>query len=111
MEVYAQTFDSHLKELEKIQSVILKEDSFANLLEEGRVYFIGDGVKKTKEVIQSPNAIFLEGKISSREMGELAWEKFKQKLFEDTAYFVPNYLKEFKVLTSKKNLLMKWAKS
>ncbi len=107
MEVYAQVFDFDLQEKKEIESVILDQGSFANLLNEGLVYFIGDGASKTKEVIQSKNAVFVEGSISSIEMGEVAWKKFQKSEFEDIAYFVPNYLKEFKVLKSKKNLLLK----
>jgi len=107
MEVYFQVFDWRLSELGKIDSLVLEQSSFSNLLNEGPVYFVGDGVEKTEELINSQNAVFVEGSISAREMGEIAWEKFRRREFEDIAYFVPNYLKEFKVLKSKKNLLLK----
>jgi tRNA threonylcarbamoyladenosine biosynthesis protein TsaB len=40
-------------------------------------------------------------------MVQLAFEKFQGQAFEDLAYFVPNYLKEFKALQSTKNPLLK----
>jgi tRNA threonylcarbamoyladenosine biosynthesis protein TsaB len=42
---------------------------------------------------------------SARMVGELAYEKFLRQDFEDIAYFEPNYLKEFMVIKSKKNVL------
>ena len=35
-------------------------------------------------------------KPSAKQMGDLAYEKFKKNDFEDLAYFEPKYLKEFK---------------
>jgi tRNA threonylcarbamoyladenosine biosynthesis protein TsaB len=40
-------------------------------------------------------------------MGQLAFEKFARQEWEDLAYFVPNYLKEFKASQSTKNPLLK----
>ncbi|MDN3205482.1 tRNA (adenosine(37)-N6)-threonylcarbamoyltransferase complex dimerization subunit type 1 TsaB [Algoriphagus sediminis] len=107
MEVYFQVFDSSLSEIGETGSLVLEQSSFSNLLNEGPVYFVGDGIAKTKELIDSQNTVFVDGSISAREMGEIAWKKLQRQEFEDTAYFVPNYLKEFKVLKSKKNLLLK----
>jgi tRNA threonylcarbamoyladenosine biosynthesis protein TsaB len=46
-------------------------------------------------------------KTTAKNMGQLAFEKFARQELEDIAYFVPNYLKEFKALQSTKNLLLK----
>lgn len=102
-EVYCQVFDSENNFLSAIRAEILTENSFQNYLDQASVYFIGDGVEKTKEIIKHPNAEFLSLPISSKYVGELAFSKFQTSQFEDIAYFVPNYLKEFKVLKSKKN--------
>lgn len=107
MEVFSQTFDFKAKPASQIESIILEEISFQNLLESSRVYFVGDALEKMKDVVKSPNAIFLDQiSFSASSMGKLAFEKFSQKRFEDIAYFVPNYLKEFKALQSKKNPLL-----
>lgn len=107
MEVYAQVFDENLKEMGAVTSVVLNEHSFQNHLERYPVRFVGDGVPKAKELIHHPNAHFSQISISAKFMGEVAWEKFLNREFEDLIYFAPDYLKEFKVLKSKKNLLLK----
>ncbi|WP_373396938.1 tRNA (adenosine(37)-N6)-threonylcarbamoyltransferase complex dimerization subunit type 1 TsaB [Algoriphagus halophilus] len=106
MEVYREVFDAEMNSIEKLDAEVIDESSFKKYLERAPVYFIGDAVAKVKEVISHPNAVFLENRISAKQVGEIAWEKFQKNELEDLAYFVPNYLKEFKVLKSKKNPLL-----
>lgn len=107
MEVYSQIFGENLVELSPVESVILDENSYLGYLNKGKVYFIGDALVKTKSVVSHPNAVFLENlKISAKWLGGVAFEKYKFGMFEDIAYFVPNYLKEFKALVSSKNSLL-----
>lgn len=109
-EVYTQTFGDSRQELSPIEAVVLEEGVFASILEKGRVYFVGDGVEKVKEEVKSTNALFIADwaiSISAKNMGVLAFEKYASKEWEDLAYFVPNYLKEFKALQSTKNPLLK----
>lgn len=107
MEVYSQAFDQNLTELSPIESVILDDDAYSSYLRSYKVYFSGDAVEKVKSVINHENAVFLENSgLSSLHMGKLAFEKFVLGDFEELAYFVPNYLKEFKALQSKKNPLL-----
>ena len=112
-EVYTQTFGDSLQELSPIEALILEEGVFASVLEKGRVYFVGDGVEKVKEEVKSANALFIADwaiSLSAKNMGVLAFEKHARQEWEDLAYFVPNYLKEFKALQSTKNPLLKpWA--
>lgn len=110
MEVYTQTFGEQLEEKTPIEALILEAGVFRRSLEQGKVFFIGDAVEKVKEVVNHPNAVFLletDYPLSAKAMGQLAFEKFQHKAFEDLAYFVPNYLKEFKALQSTKNPLIK----
>lgn len=109
-EVYTQTFGDSLQELSPIEAVVLEEGVFASILEKGRVYFVGDGVEKVKEEVKSTNALFIADwaiSLSAKNMGVLASEKHARQEWEDLAYFVPNYLKEFKALQSTKNPLLK----
>jgi len=88
----------------------LEEGVFASILEKGRVYFVGDGVEKVKEEVQHGNALFIADwaiSLSAKNMGALASKKHARQEWEDLAYFVPNYLKEFKALQSTKNPLLK----
>ncbi len=110
MEVYSQVFGEQLEEKTPIEALILEEGVFGNWLDQGKVFFIGDAVEKVRQVVDHPNAVFLsetEYPLSAKTMGQLAFEKFQEQGFEDLAYFVPNYLKEFKALQSTKNPLLK----
>ncbi len=110
MEVYTQTFGYANQEITSIAALVLEEGVFASILEKGRVYFVGDGVEKVKAYAQHPNAVFSgswEQSLSAKNMGQLAFEKFLRQDLEDLAYFVPNYLKEFKALQSSKNPFVK----
>jgi tRNA threonylcarbamoyladenosine biosynthesis protein TsaB len=103
LEVYSAIYDASYDDIRNIEAQILNEDSFSKYLEQGLVYFIGNGVEKTKKLIAHPNAIFIEGKWpSANEMGLLAYEKYKKSDIEDVAYFEPFYLKDFIALKSKK---------
>ena len=78
-------------------------ESYQELLESSDVYFIGNGVTKTKALITHKNAHFIEDKLpSAQQMCALSFEKFKVYNFEDVAYFEPFYLKDFIAIPSKK---------
>ena len=66
------------------------------------MYFIGNGVEKTKSLIDHPNAIFVDDRLpSANEMSFLAYNKYKKNDIEDVAYFEPYYLKDFVALKPK----------
>lgn len=96
MEVYSAVFDANHKQIRDVQAEVLDEASFVDYLANGKVYFIGNGVEKTKTLISHPNAVFIEGKLpSANEMSSLAFDKYKKDDIEDVAYFEPYYLKDF----------------
>ncbi len=102
MEVYSAVFDSNHNQIRETEAQIIDAESFNNYLEKGKVYFIGNGVEKTKASINHPNAVFIEDKLpSANEMSLLANNKFKIDEFEDVAYFEPYYLKDFVALKPK----------
>ncbi|HEY5688744.1 MAG TPA: tRNA (adenosine(37)-N6)-threonylcarbamoyltransferase complex dimerization subunit type 1 TsaB [Yeosuana sp.] len=102
MEVYSAIFDSNYNQIRETQAEILSEDSFSKYLEQGKVYFIGNGVEKSKTLLSHPNAVFIDDKLpSAKEMGILANHKYKISDFEDVAYFEPYYLKDFVALKPK----------
>ncbi|WP_299115830.1 tRNA (adenosine(37)-N6)-threonylcarbamoyltransferase complex dimerization subunit type 1 TsaB [uncultured Winogradskyella sp.] len=102
MEVYSAIYNSKYEEQRSVEAEILTKESYANLLKDNRVYFIGNGVEKTKHLIQHPNAIFIDGKLpSANEMSKLAEFKYKISDTEDVAYFEPYYLKDFIALKKK----------
>lgn len=96
LEVYSSVFDDKHDEVRAIEAEILNENSFESFLNLGEVYFVGNGVAKTRELITHSNAIFVEDKLpSAREMSALAYDKYKKSDTEDVAYFEPFYLKDF----------------
>jgi len=96
LEVYSAVFDAKFEQYREIKAEILSEESYSDLLEEQKVYFIGSGVEKTKTLITHPNAIFIEGQLpSANEMSQLSEKKYKKSDIEDVAYFEPFYLKDF----------------
>lgn len=101
MEVYSAIFDSNYNQIRETEAQILDENAFKDHLEIGKVYFIGSGVEKAKDIIKHPHAIFMDDALpSSKEMGLLAYNKFKISDFEDVAYFEPYYLKDFVAIKS-----------
>ncbi len=102
MEVYSAVFNSEHKQIRDTEAQILDENSFTKYLENGKVYFIGNGVEKTKTLINHSNAVFVENKLpSAKEMSLLAFTKYKKNDTEDVAYFEPYYLKDFIALKPK----------
>ncbi|ATA89132.1 tRNA (adenosine(37)-N6)-threonylcarbamoyltransferase complex dimerization subunit type 1 TsaB [Capnocytophaga stomatis] len=94
MEVYSAVFDKNFNEIEKTEAKILDEDSYANWLSKGKVIFLGDGAEKFSKICHHPNAFFIKNAYpQARDMVVHAFERFKNKCFEDIAYFEPNYLK------------------
>ncbi|WBL26054.1 tRNA (adenosine(37)-N6)-threonylcarbamoyltransferase complex dimerization subunit type 1 TsaB [Zunongwangia sp. HGR-M22] len=96
MEVYSAVFDSAFNQVRETKAQILSEESFTEELSKGKVYFIGNGVAKFKEICEHPNGVFIEDKLpSAKEMCVIAFDKYKISDMEDVAYFEPYYLKDF----------------
>ncbi len=96
MEVYAAVYDKDHQQIRAIEAQILDEHSFETFLDAGKVFFIGSGVEKTKQILTHANAVFIENKLpSAKEMAKLADAKYKKSDIENVAYFEPFYLKDF----------------
>ena len=104
MEVYTAVFTPEGKQLTPTAPAIIDENSFAEQLEQGVCLFIGDGAGKCADVIRHPNAHFIQCNPKASAMLDPAMSAYKEKRFEDVAYFEPFYLKEFVATVSKKKL-------
>jgi tRNA threonylcarbamoyladenosine biosynthesis protein TsaB len=105
MEVYAAVYNENNEQIRSIKAEIIDKNSFAEFLENSKVYFLGDGAHKCKEIITHKNAVFLDDKFpSAKEMSLLSYDKFKISDFENVAYFEPFYLKDFVVIPEKKKI-------
>lgn len=105
MEVYAKVMDRALKEVHPIQADIVDAETYKEYLDRGTVYFFGNGAEKCMEVINHPNARLVKGiEPLAKNMAPLAEKRFVEGKFEDVAYFVPFYLKDFVAKMPKKLL-------
>ncbi len=103
MEVYSSVFNKKNMQLRKVKAEIITTNSFSDYLNKQKVYFLGDGAEKCKQLITHKNAVFIDAKFpSANEMSALSFEKYKKNNIEDVAYFEPFYLKDFIALKSKK---------
>lgn len=105
MEVYAKVMDRAMKEVRPIQADIVDAETYKEYLDRGTVYFFGNGAEKCMEVINHPNARLVKGiEPLAKNMAPLAEKRFVEGKFEDVAYFVPFYLKDFVAKMPKKLL-------
>lgn len=97
MEVYCAVYDKDLNPVIPVQALVLEEDSVKVFGMAKPVCFFGEGMPKAKPLLQAiPGSIFAENIIpSSKNLVALAFQKFKQKVYENTALFEPHYGKEF----------------
>ncbi|WP_152286901.1 tRNA (adenosine(37)-N6)-threonylcarbamoyltransferase complex dimerization subunit type 1 TsaB [Flavicella marina] len=105
LEVFSAVFDKNGLQIRGTKAEVLDENSYDDYLSSDKVYFVGDAVKKTKDIIIHKNAIFIESKFpSALDMVTLSEKKYKNAVFEDVAYFEPYYLKDFVGVKPKKRI-------
>ena len=96
MEVYSAVFDNSLSQVRETRAEIIDQDSFQEYISKGKILVVGSGAEKCKAPLVHLNAVFDTAAVpSSKEMCQLSFNKFKEKDFEDVAYFEPYYLKDF----------------
>ena len=105
MEVYAQVFSRSLKEVRTIQADDVTNETYKEYLDQKPVYFFGNGATKCMEIINHPNARLIKNiEPLAKNMFPLAEKCIAEEKFEDVAYFVPFYLKDFVAKKPKKLL-------
>ena len=107
MEVYSAIYRINLSVYRKVLAEIIDDRSFSDIPENIPIVFFGDGSAKCKETITRENKLVdSDFSISASSMINLSLEKYQNRLFEDTAYFEPFYLKDF-IATVPKNKFFK----
>ena len=93
MEVFRQVVDKNGVELVPVGPQVLDEFS---MVDYEPFLAVGDGTNKIKELWMERN-LKLDDSIVPSAKGQvtLAYQKYSAQDVEDTAYFVPNYGKEF----------------
>ena len=105
MEVYSAVYDRALHEVRGIQADVVDTETYREYLDRGPVYFFGNGAEKCMEVINHPNARLIKGvEPLAKWMFPIAERRIAQEKYEDVAYFVPFYLKDFVAHQPKKLL-------
>lgn len=96
MEVYAGLYDRSLRPVREIRADVVDADTYKEWLDERPVYFFGNGAKKCMEIINHPNAHYIDGiEPLAKWMQPLAEKRLLQEQIEDVAYFEPFYLKDY----------------
>jgi tRNA threonylcarbamoyladenosine biosynthesis protein TsaB len=95
MEVFTGVYDTQLNELKAPYALILEANSFSALLNDNNVLFCGSGSKKLQELLFNTNLTVSEKRPDASHLAQLAFRKFHNRNFADTAYTEPLYVKEF----------------
>jgi tRNA threonylcarbamoyladenosine biosynthesis protein TsaB len=106
MEVYTALFNAEGIAVSETTAMIVDETMHESFLRTNKVFFAGSGAEKASSIIKHPNAMFLFGfKALATNMISSAFEAYRNKKFENVAYFEPYYLKDFFATKSKKDIL------
>lgn len=96
MEVYSSIYNTNFEALGETESKLIDEDSYTELADK-KIVFVGSGATKIEAQLDLPYATYIPETLpSALEMSASALLKFQSKDWEDTAYFEPFYLKDFK---------------
>ena len=107
MEVYMALYDNSGKTVKETRAVIITPDTFGPYTDRNTVLVFGPGAAKCREVLDHPEIRFIDGvEPSAENMIELSEKAFKNRVFEDVAYFEPFYLKDF-IATIPKNKVIR----
>jgi len=97
-EVYtsAHTFSGEL--IATIQAINIDAKYFNTYKHYKKIHVLGDGCIKFQTEYESSQILFYPSLVcTAKSMIQLAYESYQKKEFENTAYFEPFYLKDFKV--------------
>ncbi|MDZ4708563.1 MAG: tRNA (adenosine(37)-N6)-threonylcarbamoyltransferase complex dimerization subunit type 1 TsaB [Saprospiraceae bacterium] len=94
-EVYLEIYNAEREVLEASSPMILQEESFNKYLEAGyRLYLCGNGARKARDLIKSNEFLHFDAyEIDAKYMVKPGINCFLNKVFENLAYAVPEYLK------------------
>ena len=104
MEVYYALHTNDLNEIQKPNNLVITQESINIFILDKAIYFFGDGLEKSKLVLNTLNEIYFIENImpSAKHLIPLAYQKFIENDSEDLAYAEPFYLKDFFFTTPSK---------
>jgi len=95
MEVFTAIYNPELKEVAAPQALELENDFFMTFSKNGSILFIGSGIIKARNLLNSPKFLFYDLIYNGLHLSELSYEKYKNSQFANLAYSEPIYIKEF----------------
>ena len=95
MEVFAAIYDKNLHEIQKPQALIIDLQTFAEILQETKILFLGNGINKYENINIYSNATFLKDDNFYKYLNIISLNKFISCTFANIAYVEPLYVKEF----------------
>lgn len=105
MEVYLSVMNHQRERIMMDSAVILTDKTFSEFITtDNTIYLCGNGAQKYVDTFPHPSLQRMHTCTSSLFMASSTFQKFKNKDFEDVAYFNPEYLKGPNITISKKKL-------
>lgn len=101
MEVFTAIYNYNLQELIPPSAIVLDDNSFADILFSNKIYFLGSGIDKFKEITKSENSIFIKVPILSESLSVISRKKYAMSSFENVPYAKPLYIKDFYTILKK----------
>ena len=97
MEVYSMVLNNEYEILRETKAEILKPNSFSEYYSNIEIVILGTGAKKCKSILDYNKIKYPRKNIypSSKNMIEISELLYKNKNYQDIAYFEPFYLKDF----------------
>ena len=95
MEVFTALYNKKLEQILPSQEMILTEHSFKESLDQHRILYLGNGIKKLQGLISHKNASFSPLLANAAHMAEISHREFDKQRFADLVYTEPYYLKDF----------------
>jgi len=108
MEVYWRVTDDAGNCIQETEAHIYEETSFDRFLAYEVLFIVGDGAKKVGEIGLEAHVMnkvrIVDHLTLASNLVDIAFEKFNNSQFADTAYCTPFYLKSPRITQSKKNI-------
>ncbi|MEX0981886.1 MAG: tRNA (adenosine(37)-N6)-threonylcarbamoyltransferase complex dimerization subunit type 1 TsaB [Bacteroidales bacterium] len=106
MEVFTALYDKNRDIVSPVTATVVGENSFDKELKGNHILFFGNGADKLSGIIQHPHAHFIQQiQPSAVAMIPLSLHQYENRIFEDTAYFEPYYLKDFVATIPRKKVI------
>ena len=97
MEVYTAFYGTDFSQIKEVHAKIIAENSFEELLSDyDKLYIFGNGSEKCRDILEHEKIIPVSAcYTSASNIAYFAHQKFREKNYENLAYYEPFYLKPY----------------